>query len=158
MYYKLFQLHSKLLKAISNPKRLEIIQLIRDQELSVKEIQDMLDLPQGNLSQHLQVLRAAGVVKTKRKGKQIYYSIAHKNFVKASDLFREVLIERNKGEISEIAFKKMIDLVPLVSDPICGMRVSPKTSAFGLKNNGYDYYFCGSGCFEKFKKNPDKYI
>src|SRR5476649_467225 len=101
MYYKLFQLHAELLKALSNPKRIEIIQLIRDQELPVSEIQEMLDLPQGNLSQHLQVLRAAGIVETRRDGKQIYYKISHQNFIKASDLFREVLIERNKGELSD---------------------------------------------------------
>lgn len=158
MYYELFSLHAKLLKALANPKRLEIIQLIREKALSVAEISEMLDLPQGNLSQHLQVLRAAGVVKTKRKGKQIYYSIAHENFIKASDLFREVLIERDKNKISDVAFKKMMDLVPLTSDPICKMRVSPKTSSFAIKHNGSEYYFCGSGCFEKFKKNPDKYM
>ncbi len=152
MYYKLFQLHAELLKALSNPKRLEIIQLLRDQELPVAEIQDMLDLPQGNLSQHLQVLRSSGVVETRRDGKQIYYKISHPNFIKASDLFREVLIERNKEELSEVALLKMKDLLPLASDPICGMRVSPKTSAFALKKEGQDYYFCGSGCYEKFKK------
>ena len=157
MYYKLFLLHANLLKALASPKRLEIIQLIREQELPVTEIQEMLDLPQGNLSQHLQVLRTAGVVKTRRVGKQIYYSISHKNFIKASDLFREILMERNKDEISDIFFKKMADLVPLASDPVCGMRVSPKTSAFALKSNSHEYYFCGSGCFEKFKKNPTRY-
>lgn len=152
MYYKLFQLHAELLKALSNPKRIEIIQLIRDQELPVSEIQEMLDLPQGNLSQHLQVLRAAGIVETRRDGKQIYYKISHQNFIKASDLFREVLIERNKGELSDVAYIKMMDLMPLTSDPVCGMRVSPKTSAFALNKDGQDFYFCGSGCYEKFKK------
>lgn len=152
MYYKLFQLHAELLKALSNSKRLEIIQLLRDQELPVSEIQEMLDLPQGNLSQHLQVLRASGVVETRREGKQIFYKISHQNFIKASDLFREVLIERSKGEISEIADLNMMDLMPLATDPICKMRLSPKTSAFAYAKNGQDFYFCGSGCFEKFKK------
>lgn len=158
MYYEVFQLHAKLLKALSNPKRLEIVQLLREQELPVAEIQEMLDLPQGNLSQHLQVLRRAGVVKTRRNGKQIYYNVAHKNFIKASDLFREVLIERNKDQVSDIVFKKMADLVPLVSDHVCGMRVSPKTSPFAYKTNGNVFYFCGSGCYEKFKNNPKKYL
>src|SRR3972149_3232678 len=106
MYYEVFQLHAKLLKALSNSKRLEIIQLLREQELSVAGIQEMLDLPQGNLSQHLQILRKSEVVKTRRNGKQIYYSIAHKNFVKASDLFREILIERHKDEVSDVVFKR----------------------------------------------------
>lgn len=157
MYSRVFQLHAKLLKALSQPKRLEIIQLLREQELPVTEIQEMLDLPQGNLSQHLQILRQSDVVKTRRNGKQIYYSIAHKNFIKASDLFREILIEKHKDEVSDIVFRKMTDLVPLTSDPVCGMRVSPKTSAFAYKKNGDEFYFCGSGCFEKFKKYPKKF-
>ena len=96
MYYEVFQLHADLLKALSHPKRLEIIHLLRDQELSVNAMQEMLDLPQGNLSQHLMVLREAEVVKTRRNGKQIYYKVAHKNFIKASDAIREILIERHQ--------------------------------------------------------------
>lgn len=158
MYYEVFQLHAKLLKALSNSKRLEIIQLLREQELSVAGIQEMLDLPQGNLSQHLQILRKSEVVKTRRNGKQIYYSIAHKNFVKASDLFREILIERHKDEVSDVVFKRMADLVPLTQDPVCKMRVSPKTSAFAYNQDNEEFYFCGSGCYEKFKKNPRKFV
>lgn len=157
MYSKVFRLHANLLKALSHSKRLEIIQLLREQELPVAEIQEMLDLPQGNLSQHLQILRQSEVVKTRRNGKHIYYSIAHKNFIRASDLFREILIEKHKDEVSDIVFRKMTDLVPLTSDPVCGMRVSPKTSAFAYKKNGDEFYFCGSGCFEKFKKYPKKF-
>jgi len=158
MYYQVFQLHAKLLKALSHPKRLEIIQLLREHELPVTQVQEMLDLPQGNLSQHLQVLRSAGVVKTKRDGKQIYYSIAHKNFIKASDLFREILIERNRDEVSEVLSKKMTDLVPLTSDPVCGMRISPKTASFDQSFKGKIYYFCASGCLETFIKNPNRYL
>lgn len=158
MYARLFQLHAELLKALSNPKRLEILQLLREQELPVTEIREMLDLPQANLSQHLQVLRSAGVVKTRRKGKQIYYGIAHKNFIKASDLFREILIDKHKDQVKDVIFRKMADLVPLSSDPVCQMRVSPKTAAFAYHYKDREVYFCGSGCFEKFKNNPGKYF
>jgi len=151
MYSKLFSLHSKLLKSLSHSKRLEIIQLLREHSLPVNDIQKMLDLPQANLSQHLQILREAGVVNTKRNGKNIYYSIGHKNFIKASDLFREILIERNKDEISDVYFKKMTDLVPLTQDPICGMRISPKTASFAIKTKKHEVYFCGHGCYKKFK-------
>ncbi len=158
MYYEVFKLHAGLLKALSHPKRLEIIQLLREHELPVGEIQEMLDLPQANLSQHLQVLRKTGVVKTRRNGKQIYYSIAHKNFVKASDLFREILIEKNRNQVSDVVFRKMTDLLPLTSDPVCGMRVSPKTSAFAYKDTNNELFFCGSGCYENFLKHPHKYF
>lgn len=159
MYYQVFQLHSELLKALSHPKRLEIIHLLRSKELSVTEIQEMLDLPQANLSQHLQVLREAWVVATRKEGKQIYYKLAHKNFIKACDLVREILIERHKdNKLADEFTMKMSDLVPVTHDPVCGMRVSPKTASFAYPNGSHDYYFCASGCLERFKKNPDKFI
>lgn len=156
MYSEIFDLHSELLKAIANPKRLEIIQLLRDRELTVSEIQRMLYLPQGNLSQHLQVLREASIVATRRAGKQIFYKLAHKNFAKASDLIRELLIQRNPDLSNELV-KDINDFLPLVQDPVCGMRLSPKTASFAVKKNGAAYYFCASGCYEKFKNKPEKY-
>ncbi len=159
MYQQVFKLHSGLLKAISHPKRLEIIHLLRDQELNVNEILEMLGLPQANLSQHLMVLRDSNVVSTRKEGKKVYYKIAHKNFIMASDLMREILISRyeDTGMADEFTLK-MSDLVPLVHDPVCDMRLSPKTAGYakGFKNT--KYYFCAKGCLEKFKKKPEKYV
>lgn len=159
MYTQVFKLHSELLKALSHPKRLEILHLLRDDELSVTEIQEMLDLPQANLSQHLMVLRVAAVVNTRRDGKQIYYSLSHKNFIKASDLFRQILIERYKDKpLADEFSHRMSELVPLVQDPVCGMRVSPKTASYAINYHKHDYYFCASGCLDKFKSLPSRYI
>ena len=159
MYHQVFKLHSKLLKALSHSKRLEIVHLLRDQQLSVGQIQTMLDLPQANLSQHLMVLREVQVVGFKRQGKEIYYKLAHKNFIKASDLLREVLIDRYKHDVLADEFtQKMKDLVPLETDPVCHMRVSPKTAAAVLKLKDKTYYFCASGCKKTFKANPKKFI
>lgn len=158
MYSDVFRLHADLLKAMSQPKRLEVVHLLRNKELTVSRIQKMLDLPQANLSQHLQILRQAGVVKTRKNGKQIYYSLSHKNFIKSSDLLRIVLISRYKDSpMSDEFTAKMSDLVPLVTDPVCGMRISPKTAAFARKYAHEDYYFCASGCLEQFIINPEKF-
>jgi len=148
-------MHAELLKALSHPKRLEIIHLLRDQKMHVGKIQEMLGLPQANLSQHLQVLRESKVVEAHKNGKHVSYRLAHKNFIKASDLLREVLIQKNK-DVDEFS-AKMSDLVPLVHDPVCTMRLSPKTAGFAYKFKGKRYYFCASGCLEKFKKKPEKY-
>jgi len=159
MYHQVFKLHSNLLKALSHPKRLEIVHLLRDQELSVSQIQTMLDLPQANLSQHLMVLREVQIVKSRREGKEIYYKLAHKNFIKASDLLREVLIDRYKhSPLADEFTQKMKDLVPLETDPVCHMRVSPKTAAAVLNHKQKTYYFCASGCQKSFKTNPSKFI
>ena len=158
MYQKIFELHSDILKALAHPKRLEIVQLLRGQSLSVCEIQTMLDLPQANLSQHLQILRQAGVVITNKTGKQIFYKIAHKNYIKACDLVREILVEKYQDSpLADELTLKMTDLVPLVTDPICGMRLSPKTAAFAEKYKNSNYYFCAAGCHLQFKKDPQKY-
>jgi DNA-binding transcriptional ArsR family regulator/YHS domain-containing protein len=159
MYKQVFQLHSDLLKAMSHPKRLEIIHLLRDQKLSVGQIQTMLDLPQANLSQHLMILREAEIVSTTREGKQIYYQLSHSNIIKASDALRQILIEKHQGEdIAKEMTRKMTDLVPLVHDPVCHMRLSPKTAGFACKYQGQTYYFCASGCLREFEKDPGKYL
>lgn len=159
MYQQVFEFHAELLKAMSHPRRLEVIHLLRERTLSVTQIQRMLDLPQANLSQHLQVLRQAGVVETEKKGKRIFYRLAHKNFAKASDLLREVLIEKNKdGSLADELTLKMSDLLPVVKDPVCGMRISPKTAAYAKRENGTTYYFCASGCYQKFQANSGRFV
>jgi DNA-binding transcriptional ArsR family regulator/YHS domain-containing protein len=158
MYGQVFELHSELLKALAHPRRLEIVHLLRDQELCVSDIYEMLDLPQANISQHLIILRDAGVVTTKRVGKQILYSLANSKIIEASDLLREVLIDQYQGtEIADHLTLTMKDLVPLVHDPVCQMRVSPKTAGSSTKYHNHYYYFCASGCLKKFQEKPEKY-
>ncbi len=158
MYSQIFELHAQLLKALAHPRRLEIIHLLRDQELCVSDIYEMLDLPQANISQHLMILRDAGVLVTRREGKQIVYTLANKKIIKASDLLREVLIDQHRGsEVADQLTLKMKDLVPLVHDPVCQMRLSPKTAAYTVRYKTQDFYFCASGCVKKFKEKPEAY-
>ncbi len=159
MYAQVFELHANLLKALAHPKRLEIVQLLRDKELNVTQIQQMLGLPQANLSQHLMVLREEGVVLSRKKGKEVVYKMAHDNFVEATDLMREVLIERYRGDkrMTDELSIKMQDLMPVVVDPVCGMRISPKTASCAETWKGENYFFCGSGCLKQFKKEPDSF-
>lgn len=159
MYSQLFELHAELLKALAHPRRLEIIHLLRDEELCVSDIYEMLDLPQANISQHLIILRDAGVVTTTRKGKQIFYSLANPKIIRASDLLREVLIEQHKNStIADQLKVPMSELVPVVRDPVCDMRISPRTAGAHTTHNGHNYYFCASGCLKKFEENKKKYI
>lgn len=159
MYNQLFDLHAQLLKSLAHPRRLEIIQLIRDQELCVSDIHSMLDLPQANISQHLMILRDAGVVVTRRAGKQIYYQIADKKFIAASDLFRAILIDRHHDtQLGTALGRSMHDLLPLTHDPVCGMRVSRKTAGFTTIHQNQKFFFCASGCLKKFQEHPEKYV
>lgn len=159
MYDQVFELQAQLLKALAHPRRLEIVQLLRDQELCVSDIYEMLDLPQANISQHLMILREANVVETQRSGKQIVYRLTSDNIIEASDLLRDVLIRRYQGsQIADQLAVNMLDLVPIVHDPVCQMRVSPKTAGFSSTHKGHQYYFCASGCQKKFRENPEAYV
>ncbi|MEX1997809.1 MAG: metalloregulator ArsR/SmtB family transcription factor [Candidatus Andersenbacteria bacterium] len=158
MYQEVFQLHADLLKALAHPRRLEIINLLQNQALSVTDMQEMLALPQANLSQHLQILRKQGVVTDRREGKQIFYRLAHKNFLTASDLVRDVLIEKyEKTPLAKVMNAEITELLPVVTDPVCGMRLSKKTAAASHLHRGTRFYFCASGCLKKFKKSPTTY-
>lgn len=66
---------SRLLKALSNEKRLMILCLLAEGELSVGEINALLDLSQSALSQHLAVLREEDMVQTRREAQTIFYSL-----------------------------------------------------------------------------------
>ncbi|MBR1605785.1 MAG: winged helix-turn-helix transcriptional regulator [Alphaproteobacteria bacterium] len=66
---------SKILKAMGNKKRLQILYALWKNEKNVGELEDVVGLSQSALSQHLAVLRQSGVVKTRRQAQTIYYSI-----------------------------------------------------------------------------------
>ncbi len=158
MYSKVFELQAELLKAIAHPRRLEIINLLRDQTLCVSEIYEMLDLPQANISQHLMVMRDAGILSTKRDGKLINYSLSDKRVLEACDILKDVLIDAHGDQLAEQFKMNIKELVPLVHDPVCKMRVSPKTAGSSTTYQGHEYYFCATGCLKKFQEKPEKYV
>ncbi|NGZ75319.1 ArsR/SmtB family transcription factor [Saccharibacillus alkalitolerans] len=68
---------ANLLKALSHPIRLCIVRgLMRKKKCNVSYMQECLDIPQSTISQHLQKLRAAGIVTTERKGLEVNYILA----------------------------------------------------------------------------------
>lgn len=64
-----------LLKTLAHPVRLRLACTLVEGEYAVGELEDKLDIHQPTLSQQLTVLRQAGVVETRREGKQIFYRL-----------------------------------------------------------------------------------
>jgi len=89
-------MHAEVCKTLANPKRIEIINLLREKELSVAELIKKTGLLKANLSQHLAVMRNKGILKAHKEGLTVYYCIANPKVVKACDLMREVLFEQIK--------------------------------------------------------------
>jgi len=63
------------LKTLSDPTRLRVLSLIQGGELNVTALCQKLQLPQPTVSHHLGLLREANLVRARRSGKQVYYSL-----------------------------------------------------------------------------------
>ena len=75
------------LKAIADENRLKIICFLKEGEKCVCEIVAFLELPQNLVSHHLKVLRERGILKSKKNGVQVLYSINEKNIKKNINFF-----------------------------------------------------------------------
>ncbi|NUO01936.1 MAG: helix-turn-helix transcriptional regulator [Saprospiraceae bacterium] len=83
---------SEMLRAMAHPLRLRIIEFIdKNGSINVNKIYNSLRLEQSITSQHLRVLRAAGVVKTTREGKFIHYSLDYEIIGQALQAIRSFL-------------------------------------------------------------------
>jgi len=95
---ELYRLHAEMCKVFSNPIRLEILHLLRYDEMSVTELIQKSGLSQANISQHLAIMKARDVVVSRRGGKNMYYRLASPKIVKAFDIIREALVEKMKQD------------------------------------------------------------
>ena len=86
-------LHAAVCKGLADAKRLLLIDSLRDGERTVTDLCRDLDLPQANVSQHLAVLRDRGLVRARRDGQFVYYSVTSLKLIRAMDLLREVMYE-----------------------------------------------------------------
>lgn len=77
------------LKVVSHPARLRIIEVLERGERSVSEIQDTLGITQSQTSQHLSNMRVRGVLKSRKNGNMVYYSIANPDVVKVIHCIRQ---------------------------------------------------------------------
>ncbi|MFP4367687.1 MAG: metalloregulator ArsR/SmtB family transcription factor [Bacteroidales bacterium] len=87
---------SKLLKALSNPYRLEIIEMLSQGEKSVDGIVQATGLSVANASQHLQVMKNSNILKSRKEGHYVYYSLISNEFL---SLYQQIA----KYAINEIA-------------------------------------------------------
>src|SRR6476661_3397681 len=76
----------ELFHALSDETRLDILEMLRDGEHCVCDLQDGLDAAQSRLSFHLRVLREAGLVADRKEGRWMYYAIVPEALAEVHDL------------------------------------------------------------------------
>ena len=99
---EIFKLKAELCKAFSDPKRLLIINELRDGERQVGELAETLGMPQAVVSRHLALLKSKGVLTPRREGTRVYYRLADLKIVEACDLVHEIFLN-NLSKNRELA-------------------------------------------------------
>ncbi|HEY31787.1 MAG TPA: helix-turn-helix transcriptional regulator [Dehalococcoidia bacterium] len=104
-YYdtELYLLKAELCKTFADPKRLMIIEELRNGEKSVGELAERLSVPHAVASRHLAILRERGAVRARRDGTSVFYSLSDPRIGEACQLVHQALLglmERNR-ELAE---------------------------------------------------------
>jgi DNA-binding transcriptional ArsR family regulator len=91
---RILQLQSQVLKALSNPKRLQILHELRHGEMTVSELTLATGIRQATVSQHLARMRLGNIVVERRIGNSASYRITDRRVINACDLMRGFLLDQ----------------------------------------------------------------
>jgi len=99
---QLYIYHAEMCKVFSHPKRLELINVLREKEMSVGELSQVLGIAIGNLSQHLAMMRERHILVSRKEGNVVYYRIANPRLLEAFDLLLEIMFEQIRQDAALI--------------------------------------------------------
>jgi len=97
----LFNQFARVGKALSNGNRLEILEFLAQGERSVDELAKVTGLTVGNMSQHLQQLRQAGLVVSRKEGLKVYYRLSGDDVIDLLNTLR-VVAERHVADVDRL--------------------------------------------------------
>lgn len=94
--------HAEMCQVFSHPKRLELIDVLRNGEMSVGELADKLYMATANLSQHLAMMKERRILVSRKEGNVVYYRIVNPKLIQAFDMLREILFEQIRQDATLI--------------------------------------------------------
>ena len=103
-------LQAEVLKTLASPRRLEILHVLGRGPLEVGRLAEAIGASQPNVSQHLAVMRAGGVVEADREGREVRYRLSDPEIIVACEMMRGVLARR-LARISAAAARTSDELV-----------------------------------------------
>ena len=120
------KLQAELMKTMAHPRRLQILHRLAGGPIGVALMATELGMSQPNASQHLAVMRAAGVVEAKRNGREVRYRLVDPNVIVACDLLRSVL-ERRLTRLGEMAAGTVGPVAASATSPAPGLPADPSS-------------------------------
>jgi DNA-binding transcriptional ArsR family regulator len=95
-------LQADVLRTLASPRRLEILHALARGPIEVGRLAEAIGASQPNVSQHLAVLRSAGIVEAERDGREVRYRLVDADVMVACGIMRSVL-ERRLTRLGEMA-------------------------------------------------------
>jgi len=99
--HDLFSQFARVGKALGSGNRLELLEFLAQGERSVDELSKVAGLTMANTSQHLQQLRHAGLVATRKQGLKVYYRLSGDDVIRLLDALR-VVAERHVADVERL--------------------------------------------------------
>lgn len=94
----LYEMQADICSALASPVRLHILDLLSEGEKTASELLNDLSVPKANLSQHLAVLKDAGIIRARKEGLYQYISLSIPKIKDACSLVKGILIEKIENE------------------------------------------------------------
>ncbi len=107
----IYELQADVLKMLGNARRLEMAHLLADEPMTVGHLAERMALAQPNVSQHLALMRAAGLVLAERDGREIRYRLADPDIIAACRLMRAAL-QRRLARLAELSARPVDVPIP----------------------------------------------
>lgn len=90
---EIFEMQADVCLALGNPRRLQILNLLKEGERPVSSMLEFMNINKANMSQHLSVLKQKGLVFSRKEGTTVYYRLASPRISEACSIMRDVLRE-----------------------------------------------------------------
>ncbi len=112
---RVYELQAEVYRALSSPTRLMILSCLGEEEMTVGQIVESLGLSKSNVSQHLNYMKAIGLLCSRKEGRKVYYHVSDKRLLRAIEVIKKVLFERFVRCGKVISEKDIQDLLQKVS-------------------------------------------
>jgi len=106
---KYFELHSQVCRSISHPRRLHILYTLESGEMPVGQLAENVGFTGSSLSQHLNILKQANIIRSRRKGRQLLYGIANPLVMQAIHIMARVVRETCHNNVEAMDLSEFDD-------------------------------------------------
>ena len=107
----LFRMHAELCKALANEHRLAILYDLSQGEKCVSNLAQEIGISVHLMSQHLRQLKERQLVRSRKEGQTVYYSITNPKFIHGCTLIRQALVEQHQARGESLLAAELLDAI-----------------------------------------------